>query len=346
MLKRLLACTALGALVLGDITIAHAQELTTLNLIAPSGRGISYYSLVVGEALGYFAEEGVQVNTLPSGTTVPYQVFIANGQADIAILDVPQTYQGVAAGLPIAIVYEQQQMEGSGIAVREESDIQTVLDLEGKSVGLTSDRDNATLRWAMHLVGGDFAKLNTIVVGDQGPTLANALRNNQVAAVAGAFPDWGPIRANGIPIRLITPIELKENPSNVFGVNKDRIPELRDALAGFLRAWTKATYAAEQDHEALARMLQAAAPEEWVDPAWAVEFLPLQIANTAALTDKYGQVQFEKWAALQAPMMLSEVITQEYDVNTFLDGSFIDDANTFDREEVKAEMAAWAAANP
>ena len=45
---------------------AAAQEMTTVNLINPLPRSANFYPLVVGEALGYFAEEGVEVNLLPS----------------------------------------------------------------------------------------------------------------------------------------------------------------------------------------------------------------------------------------------------------------------------------------
>ena len=87
--KALILSSALA--VAGGPGVVSAQDLTTVNVINPLPRSTNFYPLVVGEALGYFAEEGVEVNLLPSDTSIPYVAFVQNGQADVAMLDPVET---------------------------------------------------------------------------------------------------------------------------------------------------------------------------------------------------------------------------------------------------------------
>lgn len=61
---------------------------------------------------------------------------------------------------------------------------------------------------------------------------------------------------------------------------------------------------------------------------------------------KYGQVQPDVWTAIQANYIKAGEFSKEIDPTTFLDGSLIDAANTFDEAQIKAELEAWAAKNP
>ena len=79
MLSRLPAGLALAASVLAiSTTWAQAQELTTLNILVSNERATSEYPIFVAEELGFYAEEGLKVNFLPSATTVPYLAFLVS----------------------------------------------------------------------------------------------------------------------------------------------------------------------------------------------------------------------------------------------------------------------------
>jgi hypothetical protein len=133
--------------------------------------------LVVGEALGYFAAEGVEVNLLPSDTSIPYVAFVQNGQADLAMLDPVETINAVNAGAGINTVFEVMQNAPEGIGIPESSTAKTVADLVGTTVGLVSDRDRAFLQAAFDTVGASIDDVQTVVLGESGPTLAAALRD-------------------------------------------------------------------------------------------------------------------------------------------------------------------------
>ncbi len=178
---------------------------TTVNMINPLPRSTVFYPLVVGEALGYFDDEGVEVILLPSDTSIPYVAFVQNGQADLAMLDPVETFNAVLAGANINTVYEVMQNAPEGIAISTESDAETVADLVGTTVGLVSDRDRAFLQAALDTLGHSIDEVETVVLGESGPTLAAAVREQTVSAIAGSVPGWLALEANGIGIKLITP---------------------------------------------------------------------------------------------------------------------------------------------
>jgi len=339
--KALLFSTALVAAPFA----AWADEMTTVNMINPLPRSTNFFPLVVGEALGYFEEEGVVVNLLPSDTSIPYVAFVQNGQADLAMLDPVETLNAVAAGANINTVYEVMQNAPEGIGVPAGSTAQSVADLVGTTVGLVSDRDRAFLQAALDVEGKSIDEVQTVVLGEAGPTLAAAMRDATVSAISGAAPDWIALLANGIEVRLITPEELLASPANTFAMNADTIEAKREAVEGFLRAWSKGMYVAAVNPEAVAQMLRRGVPEEWENEAAGQLFLDMSIGMNLSTTERLGDLQTGVWTALQPRLVSSGAIEAEIDVATFLNDTYIDAANDFDRAEVEAEAATWLAAN-
>ncbi|WP_457940365.1 ABC transporter substrate-binding protein [Mesorhizobium sp. 10J20-29] len=326
---------------------AAQQEPTVVNIIMPLQRSIGFFPLLGGEALGYFEDEGVKANLLSSDTSLPFVAFLQNGQADIATLDGPETFAAITAGADVSVIFEAQQRVPEGIAVPADSPIKSVTELKGKIVGLASDRDINTLRWALSSVGSNADDIQTVVVGDAGPTLARALRDGTVAAVVGSLTDWGPIKANGIPVRIITPKEMAQAPSNNFVVLTSTLqdPAKRKAIVGFLRAWAKGSLVASIDRDALAAMSKAIVPEEWENEKFANEWLDSTIITMESVTEDVGQVQPQSWENLQNAMVDIGVVPGKVDLQGHLTNDLTVEANDFDREKVKADIAEWRAAN-
>lgn len=343
-LTGLLVGTALSVAVAMPVA---AQELATVNIIMPLQRSIGFYPLLSAEALGYCEDEGVKVNLLSSDTSLPFVAFLQNGQADIATLDGPETFAAITAGAEVSVIFEAQQRVPEGIAVPEASDVQTVLGLKGKTVGLASDRDINTLKWALSSVGSNADDIQTVVVGDAGPTLARALRDNTVAAVVGSLTDWGPIQANGIPVRIITPKEMAQAPSNNFVVLTETLqnPEKRKAIVGFLKCWAKGSLVAGIDRDALAAMSKSIVPEEWENEQFANEWLDSTMITMESVTEAVGEVQPQSWTNLQNAMVDIGVVEGKVDLEGHLTTELIAEANDFDREQLKADVAAWRAEN-
>lgn len=324
---------------------AVAQDLTTINAVMPKQRSANYFPLIVGEALGYFEEEGIEVNLLPSETPIPFVNFLRNGQADIAMMDSAEVLQAVSAGVPVRVVYEVMQTAPDGIAVSAESGLTDVAELEGTTVGLVSDRDRVTMLIALDARDLTEDDVTTVVVGEGGPTLAAAFRDQTVSAIAGSGPDWLAIQASGIEIGLITPPEVSAKPGNTFVALQDDIEENSELYEGFLRAWSKGMHVATIAPDVVAEMARTAVPEEWEDATFGQQYLENAIRLNVSVTDNAGDLQTETWSDIQPAMQQFGLIEQLEDPSTFLDDRFIAPANDWSEEEVSADVEEWRAAN-
>ena len=176
-LGRLLACVAtLAALSVAAPT--QAQDKKPINVLLPNENTTTLFPSIVARELGFFEDEGLDVTLLASDTTIPYVAFLMNNQADLVMLDAPQTFQAVKAQQPVAVVFEGMQYAPEVMIVREDSPIQSVADLRGKTIGLASDRDQITAQVALDTAGITIDEVETVVVGDSGPVLARAVRDS------------------------------------------------------------------------------------------------------------------------------------------------------------------------
>jgi NitT/TauT family transport system substrate-binding protein len=342
MFKTMMLSTALAITAVPSLIFAAD---TTITVIKPTPRSAVFFPLVVGEALGYFADEGVSVKLLPSDTSIPYVAFVQNGQADLAMLDTNETINAVLAGANINTVYEVMQKAPEGIAVLAGGKYTTMESLVGTTVGLVSDRDRSFLQAALDIAGYTIEDVKTVVLGESGPTLAAAIRDGKVSAISGSVFDWAALVANGIKLGSITPEQLLASPANTLAMNAATSEENRDAMEGFFRAWSKGMHVGAVNPDAVEAMLRKAVPEEWeVEAAGMGLFegvLPMNISTTARM----GDLQSDVWTSVQPRMVSSGAIEKMVDVSTFLNDTYIDAANDFDKAIVEADAAAWLAAN-
>jgi NitT/TauT family transport system substrate-binding protein len=105
-LGKLLACAAAVA---AFSMAAEAQDKKPIAVLLPNENTTTLYPAPVGKALGFFEDEGIDLTLLASDTTIPYVAFLMNNQADLVMLDAPQTFQAVNAQQPIAVVFEGMQ---------------------------------------------------------------------------------------------------------------------------------------------------------------------------------------------------------------------------------------------
>ena len=323
----------------------HAQDRTEINLLMPTPMSANFPPLIAASALDYFADEGLELNLLPSSTTIPYVAFLQNGQADVAFLDPAQTFQALEAGADIEIVFAVMPRAAEGIAVSDQSDYRDVADLAGTTVGLVSDRDRATLGMALDARDLSLDDVTPVVVGEAGPTLANAFRKQTVSAIAGSDLDWLSIQASGIGIRIITPEEVSRTPSNSAAVSSTRIDEMQDPLTGFFRAWAKGVHATTVDPEVMSEMARTAVPEEWENEEFGQQLLTASVKLTQSATEQTGMPEADIWSEIQPAIIEQGVMSEEIDPATFTDDRFIGPANDFSAEEVESDVAEWRAAN-
>lgn len=345
-MKKMTALSAAAAFGLLTLTASgEAQDLKQINVLLPNENTTVFYPIIIANGLGFFEEEGVKVNLLASETTIPYVAFLSNGQTDVAMLDAPQTLQAANAGVPISVVYEAHQYAPEVVAVSEDSPIKDITELKGTTVGLASDRDRITLQVALDAAGASIDDVKTVVVGDAGPTLANAFKNQTVSAVAAAINDLATLAGIGIHVRDITPEGVSDNPANTFVIFKPRTEELREALTGFLRGWARGAAVADLAPDVAAALAQRSATEEWESVEAGQSLFKVAQRLNKSHTDAYGDLQPEIWKKVQGPLVKFGELEKEIDPSMFLDDSFIGPANDFDKEAVARAAEEWKQKN-
>jgi NitT/TauT family transport system substrate-binding protein len=338
---------AIGALSIG--APASAQDLKEVNFMSSNHQSCSPFPQMVSQELGFWEDAGIKVNLLNTQTSVPYVAFLQNGDADVAMLDSSQVLQAVDAGLPIKVVYEAYQFAPENIVVPADSPIQGLADLKDTTVGMASDRDLITTVIALDSIGETLESMNvtTVVVGDSGPVMASALKNNTVQAFAGGASDRAGIEAAGIATRNITPAEVSRNPGNSITVWGPTMEEKRDIIAAFVKGWAMAQHTGVLDTKIAAGACRVHVPEAFENLQIGLNLINNGVYSTQVRRTKlFGELQPDVWSSIQPPYVKLGEISKELDPSTFLDSSFLEAANDFTTDDVKAKMNAWKEANP
>jgi ABC-type nitrate/sulfonate/bicarbonate transport system substrate-binding protein len=326
---------------------AQAQELKNINFMAANDGSCGTYPQFMVTAFGYLEKEGYKLTLLDSDTNVPYVAFLSNGDADFAMLDANETLAARAAGQDIKIVYEAYQFAPEGIVVKADSPIQSLADLKGKKIGLAEQPDEITTQIALDSVGLTLDDVTTFVVGNQGPVMAAALRDDTIDAFAGGSSDRAAIEAQGVQFRNITPDAISKNPGNSLAVWGPTIEEKRPMIQALLRAWAQAQHAGVLDTKAVIAACATYIPEQFEDMELGTRMINYQ-AYTLEMrrTVNYGELQADVWKSIQPAFVKAGIIEKVIDPAEFLDTSFQEGLRDFTTADVQAGINKWKEANP
>ncbi len=336
-----------GALVAGSVATTAAQDLPVINFMSTNHESCSNYPQFVMQEMGFLEEQGYQLNMLNTDTSVPYTAFLANGSADLAVLGPGDVLQAINAGQPIKVVYDTHQVVTDFIIVKADSPVQSVKDLAGKVVGLASDRDRLTTAIALNAEGMTIDQVQTVVVGDSGPVLARALSEGTIDAFAGGTSDRASLVAAGLQLRNVTPAAAMSNIGNSIVAWGPTLEEKRPMITAFLKAWAQSAHAGILEQTAVYMVCKKRIPEQWEQPGTGPTMIDNSIYNTQIRrTVKFGELQHDVWTGMQVPYVAMGEIPAPIDISSFVDDSFIDAANEFTTDDVKAGIARFKAANP
>jgi NitT/TauT family transport system substrate-binding protein len=111
------------------------DELTPVKLQLqwlPQGQFAGYFA---AQELGYFEEEGLDVEIIPSGGDIVPQDALANGDVDYAIAWVPKVLGSIEQGANLTDIAQIFQRSGTLQVSWADSGIDSVDDFEGKKIG-------------------------------------------------------------------------------------------------------------------------------------------------------------------------------------------------------------------
>lgn len=324
---------------------ATAQDLEEIKVLTPLPRHTAWYPLLVGEALGYFADEGVSV-TLIDGGDLPATAFLENGQVDLASLDPSEVILAHERGFDFDVVFEVMHGAVEGIFVLDDNPAASLSDLSGTTIGIVGESDRGLLLSALGHAGLSEGDVTIAVLGESAPLLANSLQSGQVSGIVGAISDFVALTAQGVTTKNLLPPEMSEQPANNYAMRSDAIGGANDALVeGFLRGWAKGAAAGLVDLDVTRAMAIEADPENWVNEELGTIFLKAAQGLHTPDADTFGDLRVDIWKQVIAEMIAVDMIASEVPTDEILNPAYIERANNFDQADIEADVAAWKAEN-
>lgn len=162
---------------------AHAADKMTLLLewyVNPD-----HGPIIVAQELGYFADEGLEVEIVaPADPSAPPKL-VAAGKADLAISYQPQVHLQVHEGMPLKRVGTLVASPLNCLMVRDEGPVKTIADLKGRKVGYSVAGVEEAVMQAMLAKNG--MSLDDVEMINVNWSLAPSVMSGQVDAVIGAY---------------------------------------------------------------------------------------------------------------------------------------------------------------
>jgi putative hydroxymethylpyrimidine transport system substrate-binding protein len=267
--------------------------------------------IVVAEEMGFFAEQGLEVEVIAPADPSDPPKMVAAGKADLAVSYQPQLHLQVHEGLPLVRVGTLVATPLNCLLVLRDGPVETLADLKGRKVGFSVAGVEEALLGAMlkpHGLGLDDIELVNV-----NWSLSPALMSRQVDAVIGAFRNFelNQLEIDGMAGRCFYP-EEEGVPAYDELLYVAHAVDLDPALISrFLAATEKATQYIVNHPEASWEIFAGSAKElqdELNAKAW-VDTLPRFALRPAAL-DRGRYVRFERFLA-QAGLIDAERPVEE-----------------------------------
>ena len=242
-------------------------ETVKVSLLSPVPPSVFFFPGFVADELGYFEEEGISFRYETIGEDVSTTSLLVNGQVNVAAPGATEVIQGLEAGQELSVVYDYYKLAAEGIVVPAYSDIQSVADLEGTTVGIAGDEVRSLLAVALDTAGLSLDDVEVANVVTGGSIIINSLETGAIDSFVGGVIDFAGLEAAGFSLRAITPEELASVPPASLTVTPEYAENQADVLTRFLRAWSKGLHAGLANPMLAEVIMREVSPEEWEDEA-------------------------------------------------------------------------------
>jgi NitT/TauT family transport system substrate-binding protein len=323
-----------------------SAEIQQITVTLPFGDGSpAAIPVWMGENLGYFEEEGIDVEVVQlAGRPAETVGLVVAGQADLVVSAAESLIVPAASGKDqgLSWVFTPYQGPTFRIAVPAESNIQSAKDLEGKTVGMASlgAPFETFARANIEADGGDGTNMEAVVVAGAGAI--ESMNKEDVDAFVDnvSTVDLASL-STGVEVRKLDfPGTVGQNLAAGIMIRQDATEEEKETYAKFLRAYIKSAIFAQENPEAAIEMNWEKYPaskkselsdEENMEQAKTVllstvnEFKPGE-------NGQWGHLEPERWDAHLEYLGLAGKIE---DLSTLYDNSLLETINDFDEDAVR-----------
>ena len=322
------ALTSALALLAGT---ADAETIKLSGVTAQGGPTAQIFPFFVAMENGYYAEEGLEVEMNYSRGSSDAARQLAAGNVDFGVFSAAATMQTQQRGFPLKMIMQVYYPDSFDIVVPVDSDVETMADMAGKTLGLSDlaggevPMVRASLAETGLAEGQDVA---LVVAGEGDPTTVRSFNEGRIQGYAGAKRDILLIPAQGVPVRSITPELISAFPGDGLSVRAETLESDPETAVKLVRATLKGwAWGMANPDETFELLKTKYAEASLGDNPVAVEFWDLvqtyytapdsvELHGTAipAAWDTYMtylQLGEEEQKALAGPVELSELLTDE-----------------------------------
>ncbi|MDQ2990772.1 MAG: ABC transporter substrate-binding protein [Pseudomonadota bacterium] len=222
--KRRIMTVGLGVFMLGAFgwngnVLAQALEKQKVS-IAVGGKNLLYYlPLTIAEQMGYFKDEGLQVEISDFAGGAKALQALVGGSADVVSGAYEHTINMQAKGQPITVFVLQARAPQIvfGVSTKTMPNYKSIADLKGKKIGVTAPGSSTNMMASFVLAKGGLkpTDVSFIGVGTSAGALS-ALRSGQIDAISNLDPVITMLQQKK-EIKIIADARTLKDTVNVFG---------------------------------------------------------------------------------------------------------------------------------
>jgi NitT/TauT family transport system substrate-binding protein len=333
---------------------AQAAPKKVTIAVATTVMNVTYPWLMMPQALGYWRQEGYDVQVQPVGASLQVVQQMVGGNAQLGQINSSVVVQAnVVTKIPVRVVMINGVID-TRISVLEDSAIKTVADLKGKTIGVFSLASGAIplLKSYLAAEGLDPNKDVSLIPVGLGAQPVDALRTNKVQALV----YWGSANAGfenaGLKLRYLSDPNWSKIPDfSIVALQKtiDADPDMVTAIA---RGVAKASLFAETNPDCVRKLQWAhwpntkptGAPDEATAAQWdlrslGASLLTMQQAYDLDGSKLWGRVTAQDYGRMQDFMVDTKQVPDRVPNETFMNTipNFYQKANDFDHDAVIAQ---------
>lgn len=299
-----------------------AAKTQDVNLVIPAPLGIYFPSVIVAQKK-FWPEAGLNVKLLPTDGSPVVAQQLVSGKEKYGMLTADSLYLADVQGADLRGVSLMTHDDAALLSVPEDSPVQSVTELRGKSIGVTAAGDGAIPLAKIVLAdsGVKEGEYKLPVVGPGGPAAAQALKSGRIAAYAHGISDVGGMESVAkVKLRSIMPEKFVGLPGNVLGVKQGLLddPAEKEIVAKLAQGRIDAAEYLKTNPEESYKILCDEVPEQCQDQGTAEAIIArATISNGPVEGDQPGEISLEKAQTL---------------VDAFVDDTSLDVATVFPQD--------------
>jgi NitT/TauT family transport system substrate-binding protein len=332
--------------------LLRAQQRPALKIgMANSFMSVTYPYITNAQALGFFEEQGVDVEVVMGQGSPQILSLLVAGTVDLVFCNPePMIQLNVDRSMNLVSLFpviESQYI----LSVPEGSAIQTVEDLKGKRIGMFSPQSGIDYLKARLVDAGMTTDDIQIIPTGFGGQVISAVKNSQVDAIMYWSDAMQLFKFSGLNLRLLPKAEWEHGMYQYIGVTRrELVDEKAEALRRALRAMAQGQMMSVVSPEFTVKAYWKQYPNQAPKPGEEDKSMQQNLTRVHAQNEiiglppnptkkdlmefQWGDQSADAWSRIQDKLMKAESLSKKVDPTTQFDKRFLEFANGFDREKL------------